>query len=185
MNLYDLPKSLTVGGKQYPIRTDFRAVLDVLTACNDPELDDEAKMLVMLNILLPTWKSIPEEHLEDACKKLCAFIDCGQKDDGKDSPRLIDWEHDAGIIIPAVNAVAQTEVRAMKDLHWWTFFGYFMSIRESLFSEVLNIRSKKAKHKKLEKWEREFYKENRAIIDLNAVDAEEIRKEKDNILKWL
>lgn len=184
-DLYGLPTSLTIGGEKYALRSDFRAVLDVLIACNDPELDEQAKAVVMLTIMLPDWETIPQEHIEEACLKCSEFIDCGQKDDGKEQPRLIDWEQDAGIIIPAINNVARMEVRAVKDLHWWTFFGYFMSIRESLFSEVLGIRHKKAKHKKLEKWEQDFYKENRALIDMNAPETEEIRAEKDSILKWL
>ena len=185
MNAYYLPNSLSIGGQKYALRSDFRAVLDVLIAFNDPELDDYAKQRVMLEILLPEWQNIPREHLQEACTKLVQFIDCGQKDDGKDHPRVIDWEHDAGIIIPAVNSVAHTEIRAVPHLHWWTFFGYFMEIRESLFSNVLSIRQKKAKGKKLEKWEQDFYKENRAIIDFKTPDTEEIRAEKDNILKHL
>lgn len=185
MSAYELPRSLVIGGREYALRTDFWAVIDVLIACNDPELDDYDKMEVMVKILLPEWETLPDEDLQEALEKLRDFIDCGQCDDGKDHPQVINWEKDAGIIIPAVNSVAHTEVRALPELHWWTFFGYFMEIRKSLFSDVLSIRQKKAQHKKLEKWEQDFYKENRALIDLQTVDAEEIRAEKESILKWL
>lgn len=183
--LYGLPGTLTIGGEKYALRSDFRAVLDVLIAYNDPELNDEARTVVMLEILLPEWNTIPQEHLPEACRKLVEFIDCGQKDDGKTHPRVIDWEQDAGIIIPAVNSVAHTEIRALPQLHWWTFFSYFMEIRESLLANVISIRQKKAKGKKLEKWEQDFYKENRAIIDIKKQDTEEIREEKANMLKYL
>ena len=183
--LYGLPSTITAGGEKYTIRTDFRAVLDVLIACNDPELDDEARTVVMLEILLPGWEDIPQEHLQEAAERLVQFIDCGQKDDGKAHPRVVDWEQDAAIIIPAVNSVAHTDIRAAVQLHWWTFFSYFMEIRESLFSNVLSIRQKKAKGKKLEKYEEEFYRENRAIIDLKKPETDEIRAEKENILKYL
>ena len=43
-----------------------------------------------------------------------------------------------------------------------------MEIGESLFSSVLNIRQKRAKGKKLEKYEQEFYKDNRNLIDLTV-----------------
>ena len=49
----------------------------------------------------------------------------------------------------------------MQYLHWWTFLGAYMEIGESLFSQILSVRMKKAKGKKLEDWEREFYKENK------------------------
>lgn len=185
MSAYDLPKTLNIGGEDYPIRSDFRAVLDVLMACSDPDLDDDTKMWVMLTILYPDLETMPKDQLNEMVEKAGAFINCGQSDDGKPKPRLVDWEQDASIIIPAVNSVAHTEVRAMPYLHWWSFWGYFMEIGESLFSSVLSIRQKKAKHKKLEKWEQEYYKENRAIIDMKKAETAEERAAKDNILKWL
>lgn len=185
MNGWNLPKSLNVGGKDYAIRYQFGAVLDILAVYNDPELDNSEKAEAMLTILYVDAESIPREHLPEAVRLGCEFIDCGQKDDGKPSPRLIDWEQDAGMIIPAVNNVAHMEVRALPELHWWTFWGYFMSVGESLLSSVIQIRRKRSKHKKLEKWEEEFYRENRALIDLKKPETEEIKAEKDAILNWL
>ena len=44
--------------------------------------------------------------------------------------------------------------------------GAYLEIYEGLFHQVLMIRQKKAKNKKLEKWEAEFYRNNRKLIDL-------------------
>ena len=38
MNLWELPTSVTANGHEYPIRTDYRAVLDVLTALSDKDM---------------------------------------------------------------------------------------------------------------------------------------------------
>jgi hypothetical protein len=97
----------------------------------------------------------------------------------------MDWEQDAEIIIPAINQVAGREIRLDPGIHWWTFFGWYMSIGDGLFASVLRIRSKKAKGKKLEKWEEEFYQDNKKLIDFRTADAEEVRREKDSILRWL
>lgn len=185
MSAYDLPTALNVGGRDYSIRYDFRAVLDILIAMDDPDLDEYGKSAVVLEVLYPDWRSIPQEHVNEALEKACEFIDCGQKNDGKPKPRLIDWEQDAGIIIPAVNSVACTEVRAIPNLHWWTFWSYFMEIKESLFSSVLNIRQKKAKGKKLEKWEQDYYKENKAIIDFKKPQTAEEKAAQEYFNKWL
>lgn len=185
MNGYSLPTSVFVDGTEYPIRTDFRDVLDVLCAMNDPELDGRAKSIVLIQIMFPEWQDIPIEHLEECCKQACEFIDCGQKDDGRPHPKMIDWEQDAPIIVPAVNSVAHTEIRSMPYLHWWTFWGYFMSVGESLLSSVLDIRQKKAKHKKLEKYEQEFYRENRELIDFKRKETVEEKAERERIEKWL
>lgn len=185
MNAWELPKALNVGGRDYPIRYDFRAVLDILNAYADPELDDSEKTEVLLTIMFPNFKDIPVSHYSEAIAKACEFIDCGQKPEGKKSPRLIDWEQDAKLIIPAINNTAKCEVRALPELHWWTFFGYYMSIGESLLSTVIRIRKKKASGKKLDKWEEEFLRDNRSIVDLKPKETAEERAVKDNILSWL
>lgn len=185
MSAYELPVSLDISGTDFPIRYDFRAVLDVLMAMDDPDLDEYAKSVVILQIMYPDWSRIPPEHINEALEKACRFIDCGQKNDGNPKPRLVDWEKDASIIIPAVNRVAGMEVRSIPSLHWWTFWGHFMEIGESLFSSVLSIRQKKAKHKKLEKWEEAFYKENREIIDIHAPRSKEDKELQDYFSNWL
>jgi hypothetical protein len=108
MTAYELPTSLNISGVDFSIRTDFRAIIDILVAMNDPELDEQAKAVVMLQILFEDWQSIPPEHLSEACQKACEFIDCGQADDNpnRPKPRLMDWEQDGDMIVPAVNKVA-------------------------------------------------------------------------------
>ena len=106
MSAYDLPTSLTIGNVEYPIRYGWRAVLDVLAACADQELDEQAKAVCLLQIFYPTYEKIPHDKLIEACEKACRFIDCGQKNDGKPKPKMIDWEQDAAIIMPEINKVA-------------------------------------------------------------------------------
>ena len=171
MNVWNFPTSLNIGGVEYEIRTDYRVVLDLLMALNDPELSDSNKKMsaymqsrVILEIMFPDCDNIPQEHIQEALDKVAEFIDMGIGDDSK-KPKTMDWEQDAPIIIPAINKVLNREIRAEKYMHWWTFLGAYMEIGEGLFSNVIHIRQKKAKGKKLEKWEQEFYKENKSLID--------------------
>lgn len=186
---YELPVTLTVGGAVYDIRSDFRAVLDVLSAVSDPELDDREKASVMLKIIYPGWRDIPSEHIPDALDAACGFIDCGCRavsdDGGAPRPRLFDWDGDAALIIAAVNGVAHTEVRALPYLHWWTFWGYFIEIGDSLFSTVLGIRHKRARHKKLDAGESAFYRENRMLVDGRPRLSAEDSAKMEEVLRWL
>lgn len=182
---YDLPTEINIGGEVFKIRYGWRAVMDILTAMNDPDLDEWGKAEAMLEILYPDWNKIPKECVEEAMQKACDFIDCNQKESGKPKPKMIDWEQDAEIIIPEINKVAGREVRIDQNIHWWTFFGWFMGIGDGLFAEVLNIRSKKAKGKKLEKYEQDFYRDNRSMIDLKKPESAEEKEEKENILKYI
>lgn len=184
---YNLPTTITAGGKEYPIRTDFRAVLDVLIAMNDNEIDERGRALVVMKIMLPTWRDIPREHINEAIERAIEFIDIGEtsENSGKPRPRLVDWEQDAALIIPAVNAVAHTEVRALPYCHWWTFYGYYMAIEGGVFGTVVGIRAKKAKHEKLDKWEREFARENRDIVEIKRKETAEEKAARESIEKWL
>ena len=185
MTAYDLPTSLIIGGVAFPIRWNWRAVLDVLMAYNDHDLDDQGKALVLLQIMYPEFYKIPDEHLEEAIRAACEFIDCGQKDDGKPRPKMIDWEQDAAIIIPEINKVAGREIRLDPNIHWWTFFGWFMDIGDGLLATVLHIRQKLTSGKKLEQWEQEFYKSNKAICDLERRGTEQDRALIDRVMEFL
>lgn len=181
MSVWELPTSLEIGGVGYFIRSDFRAVLDILKYYADPEYEPDERNLICLMILYPDWEDIPQEHWGEAIEKAKEFIDAGMTDDGKRKPTLMDWEQDAPIIIPAVNNIAGCEVRAIPNLHWWTFLGYYMEIRESLFSSVVDIRHKKQKGKKLEKYEEEFYRENKKLITLKKKETAEETAAKNEI----
>ena len=173
---WDFPTSLNIGGVDYEIRTDYRAVLDLFTALSDPELTDEDEQVtaymqnrVMLEIMFPQCDDIPLEHMQEALEKVTEFIDMGISDDRK-KPKTMDWEQDAPILIPAINRVLNCEIRAQKHIHWWTFLGAYMEIGESLFSNIVHIRQKKASGKKLEKWEQDFYNDNKSLIDFKQKD---------------
>ena len=181
MNPFSLPTELEVGGELYKIRTDYRAVLDILTAYSDPELDAADKTQVLVEILYIDYETIPLEHMEEAVKQASRFIDANLPADNKPKPVTMDWFKDAPVIIPEVNKIIGTEVRSVEYMHWWTFFGAYMQIGgEGLYSSILNYRQKKALKKKLEKWEIEFGKENQALCDLNW---EQRQKEREAIEK--
>lgn len=188
MYAWKLPTSLNVGGINYKIRTDYRVILDILAAMNDPDIltpemsEDEMhaeKVLTMLQILYIDFGRMPMSDWTEAAEKACEFIDCGLRDDGAPKPRLMDWEQDAPIIVPAVNKVCNFDVRSVQYMHWWTFFGYYMEIGECMLSTVISIRDKKRRGKKLEKWEQEFYRNNKHLVDLKSKKIERSAEEQE------
>lgn len=185
MNAYDLPTSLVIGGVEHPIRTGWRVIMDIFAMFKDPEFDREMKTVGLIKILFPQWKQIRPEDLAEAIEKAGDFLDCGYKPDSQNRPRLMDWEEDAVLIIPAINQVADLEVRDHPEVHWWTFFGWYMSIENSLFSTVLHIRKKQATGEKLEKWEKEFCRDNVTLVSMKNRRTEEERTAMDDIRKWM
>lgn len=178
-----LPDSLVVGEEEYQIRTDYRDVLTIIQALNDPDLKAEEKLYVCLCIIYPDYEKIPPELYEEAYKQASWFIDLGEEPDDKPAHRVMDWEQDERILFPAINRAAGFEVRSVDHLHWWTFMGYFMEIREGTFSQVLSLRQKRMKGKKLEKWEREFWASNKKLCTLRPKLSEEDKEKKDKLLE--
>lgn len=179
-----LPTTLNIGGKDYDIRTDYRDCLTVITAFEDSELSDLEKMIITVKIIYMN----PPKDIQEAYEKAVWFLDCGKKLDEvniKNKPQLYDWKQDEQMIFSAINKVAGKEIRAESYMHWWTFMGLFNEIGEGMFASVVNIRNKKAKHKKLEKYEQEMYRENRDIIDLHSKKKQRSDEEKAALKQML
>lgn len=174
-----LPKTLNVNGVERAIRSDFRVALRIFQALNDIELKPYEKVIVLLDSLYEDFCEFAFEEYETALKEAVFFLDGGKeyKETTRAAKKIIDWEQDEQIIFASINKVATKEIRELEYVHWWTFLGYFSEISEGLFSTVVNIRSKKNKGKKLEKWEQDFYKNNKDLIDLKRTYTEEEKEE--------
>lgn len=169
--LGQLPKALNVCGTKYAIRSDFRNILRIIMAYNDESLSDREKVYVCLKRVFVGFDSMPTQHYEQAYLAATTFIECHTREDTP-APKTVNWEKDEQLIFPAVNKVAGVEVRALPYLHWWTFLGYYQSIdHDGLFGFVLTIRQKKAKGKKLEKYEQEFYRSNTSLCRVDDKPA--------------
>ena len=171
-----LPTSLRVNGRDYAIDTDFRNVLQILIALADDKLKDREKAYICMRRLYEHMEDIPRDDAQAAYDAAADFITAGMTGDSR-APNVVNWSKDEPLIFPEINKVAGCEVRALPYLHWWTFLGYFQAVdRDGIWGTVLTIRQKRAKGKKLEKYEKEFYKSNKALISMKK---EKLKSGKD------
>ena len=191
--IYELPTSVEVGGVSYQIRSDYRAVLDILTALSDPELSDSDRAESILDIFYfsPTYLDMRQEDYDEAIRKVIWFVNCGiDEENGKKSPKLMDWEQDFPYIVAPVNRVLGLDVRSVPydfenntgGLHWWTFMSAYQEIGDCLFAQIVGIRRKLARGKKLDKSEQEFYRNNRQLVDFKRKYTE---RENDILSMWV
>ena len=160
--MFELQDAVTVDGRSYRIRTDFRVILEIFVMLQDPELDDGDRAEALMRMF---YVDRPED-VKAAIEAFASFVDPRPRN-GRKRPGLVDWEADFDLIAAAVNHVLGTECRALPHLHWRTFLGAYMEISpDSLFSRVISIREKTKTGKKLEKWEREWYRKNKDLVDL-------------------
>lgn len=182
MNPWSLPQSAIIGGKEYSINTDFRDILEIIGYLNDESKNIYWRWKIALSLFYE--EEIPEPLEEEAAQYLSDFISCGKKEE-KSGPKLIDWKQDALLIVTDVNKVAGKEIRAERFLHWWTFMSYFNAIGEGQLSTVVGIRSKKAKGKKLDKSEQEYYREHKTDVDFHSNRDAEMAEIQEYFSKWL
>lgn len=174
MNIYELPTSIKAAGQELHIRNDgdWRMVIDVNIALSDPELTDQERAAAALMIFYDC-KIEDIGDVQAALDGMMGFISVGENEHPhKKSPKLVDWEEDAGMIISGINGVLGKEVRAERYMHWWTFIAAYMAIGEGMLATVVGIRDKIAKGKKLEKHEKEFRRDNPQYFGIRKREAE-------------
>ena len=184
--MFELPTTIRLGGKEFPIRNngDYRMVLDCFVALQDTELDEQSRTFTCLIIFYNDINSTEDLNklpdINEAISKMYDFFNCGKPDVGRSlNYNILDWEKDEQIIASAINNVAQTEVRALPYLHWWTFMGYYSAIGESQLATILSIREKIVKGKPLEKYEKEYRRDNPGYFNRDYRSAEQINLEEE------
>lgn len=191
-----LPEALTVGGEEYPIRTDYRNVLDVFEAFQNPDLSDVEKWEVAIYMMFECFSCYDDAFeaaeagflvegaengfpIDEAIKQISWFISAGQPEKQVLEQPTYNWTQDEQMIFSAVNKVAGRETRELEYLHWWTFLGYFNEVGEGTFSFIVGIRHKLNKGKKLEKQEKEFLSHNKEIVLMKKPLTKEEQEQED------
>lgn len=182
MSIWNLPESITVGGIDYHINADFRDILTVIKHLENENNPEWLRWKIAVAVFYDG--EIPDEYAQEAMQKMAEFISYENAND-RPGPKLIDWEQDASAIVSGVNKVCGKEIRSMRFLHWWTFLGYFNEIGEGQLQTIVSIRDKKKRGKKLEKWEQEYYRDNKSKIDIQKKYTTEEIEQIENLKKWL
>ena len=166
--IWSLPYTVEIDGEKHNIRNkcDYRVVLDVISALNDDELTDEARMQCALYIFYEDIEKI--QNIESAIMEMLRIINMGEDmEPSTNSQKLMDWEHDFNKLAPPISRVLGYDVRTPdKYCHWYSFIGAYMEIGECQFSTIVSIRQKIAKGKKLENWEEEYRREHYKEINI-------------------
>ena len=127
--IYSLPTSVEVDGTEYAIQSDYRAILDILVALTDRELDERDKAEAALTIFYPDFEEMPVSDYQEALNQCFRFIDHGQENrEKRKQPEIMSWAQDFDLYIAPINRIAGCEVRALEYLHWYSFLSYYQEI---------------------------------------------------------
>ena len=183
MTGWELPKEAVIGGKTYPIHTDYREILEIFSWLQDDAKPEFLRWYVALALFFEG--EIPDEDFQEAAAFFRRFVCCGREEEKDPGPELLNWQLDAQDIVADVNKVAGQEIRCLPYLHWWTFLGWFHSIGEGNLSMLLSVRDKLRRGKKLEPHEQEYYRRNRGRVVMHKKYSASELAEQERLKKLL
>ena len=173
---WSLPTCAQIAGKSYQLHCDFRDILEVLAYLQDASYPEAFRWHIALALFYEP--EVPPEDFTEAAEYLSEFLCGGEAPSRRPGPKLLDWQQDAQLILSDVNKAAGRELRADPFVHWWTFLSWFHAIGQGQLSTVVAIRDKLRRGKPLEKWEKDFYREHKQMVDLpKRYSREELREQ--------
>lgn len=139
MNLLtdDLPRSVEIDGKDYPIVTDFRNWIRFFELIEDEKLSDSQR----LRIAMLWFTEETPEATEEAWEALLSFALCkdipksGKKSSdnaGKDAAApCFSWSYDAPFILGAFWQTYGIDLLSC-NIHWYEFFALFQALPDDV-----------------------------------------------------
>lgn len=169
----ELPTSVTVDGKAYPINTDFRVWAEICECLQNNKFSYEEKVLKLLceaytKELPPSFDSAVHALLE-----FMALGNNGRSSEGGACKKIIDYSLDEGLIYAGFMQQYGIDLYT-KDLHWWSFINLLNSLDENTaFMKIIGYRSmdcESIKNKELKRFYRKM--KNKYRLCQNIEDNE-------------
>lgn len=147
-----LPTTVTVGGIEYPINTDFRTSILFEQMAVDEDIKKEKKWRYLLEYYYEGVR-VTDENVNGLVEEALKFYRCerGQlqlsDEDCSDSSRsssdkIYDFDYDDMYIYSAFLQQYGIDLQDIEYLHWWKFKAMFNSLKEDCkFCKILEYRS--------------------------------------------
>lgn len=193
MLIDELPRTVSIGGREVAVNYGFRALMLIELCTFDSELSEEQRTLNALNLFY--FNEIPEDR-EAAVERLLWFYRCGEntraeKKTGKapatKARRCYDFEQDQKYIYAAFMSQYHIDLQdtPSNELHWWKFKAMFESLdKDCKLSEIMGYRLADLKNFKGK--QKEFYRKMKALYALRdeaAADNKLALAERDRLMK--
>ena len=161
------PTSLMIGGREYPVDTDYVSCLLTVLALQDAELLAEERVELLLDNL---YDCVPHDPLE-AVRQGLWFLRCGRDGDNRDVKKLCDFAQDGDYIYNALLKKG-VDLDKCEKMHWWTFVAHFSEIPESAFTRIVYLRERRNRGKLTKDERAECARIGWNVIDLNPANDE-------------
>lgn len=157
------PISLIINGMDYPIETDFRAVLNYNRIIRESR-EDGSELLEALRLM---YECMPD-NIMGAVLQLNWFVQGGEEEKrhrpsnkllGVNSDTPMDYDTDSRLIWAAFRRVYGIDLRTVEYIHWWDFLEMLSELPEDIrLNRIIEIRTKDTANRHLSREERTLYK---------------------------
>ncbi len=139
-----LPRSIKIGGAEYPVNTDFRIMTEFETKiCSVDISDKNAFAKIIAETISKLFIKIPKADIEEIIKGLLNYYRCGKKPKtGGFFPqkRCYDYKEDANYIYAAF-AQQYGDDLVNSKMHWWEFRAKFLGLTDATeFVKIMQYR---------------------------------------------
>jgi hypothetical protein len=150
------PQSVEIGGQIYEFDADFRNFIRFENLMFDPEIDDNSRGFLALNLFYPV---IPND-IPAAFREILRIYAGEQKQKKRhgtgNQKRIYSYEYDADYIFAAFMADYGIDLNEIEFLHWWKFRALFAGLKpDNLICKIMEYRAADTKSMKGE--QKKFY----------------------------
>lgn len=170
-----LPNTLNIGGRLYPISTDYRVGILFEQLMFDDDCTAEEKVIKAKELYF--GKNLPPAALdEETVTEIIRFYRCGKdekEEGGKSHERVYDFDYDSKWIFAAFKEQYQLQLDESLKMHWWTFRALFDALSEDTeFVKIMGYRSVKISGK-MSTAQKKFYQRMKKMHKLPISKADE------------
>jgi len=120
-----LPRAVPVGGSSVPLRSGYRTGISVVRVA-ESALSEALKAGAILRLYF--GDAVPPDTAS-ALEAAMDFHRCGEAPSKRRSRRLLDWDHDAGMILADFRREYGIDLAdPATRMHWWVFMAYFANL---------------------------------------------------------
>lgn len=143
----NLPKTVTVDEKEYPVRWRFQHIIKVDIALHDVALDTSERWAVALTLFY--GDAVPD-NVAGAIEQMCAFMlrdkpkNRAQRNAAeryKNAQPVYSYEHDDEYIFAAFMQLYGINLAREDDMHWYEFLALLHAMDECPFTRIKGYRS--------------------------------------------
>lgn len=142
----ELPRSISIGGAEYAINTDYRIMADFETKINNADISDRnAFARIFQETISALFIDAPRADIRDIVDGILWYYRCGKEpvkksSSGGSSKRYYDYDEDADYIFAAFMQIYGDDL-VSSHMHWWAFRAKFMGLTdETEFVKIMQYR---------------------------------------------